>query len=80
MPISNGREAVAARHPRELAEFLASSPRPSPQLRGLSLQPGSLGNDCCESSGDSGSDERSGLRSPQPPQRCGDCPRDGGAE
>jgi hypothetical protein len=38
LPISNGREAVAARHHRELAEFLASSPRPSPRLRGLSPQ------------------------------------------
>ena len=38
LPISDGRETVAARHRRELAEFLASSPRRSPRLRGLSLQ------------------------------------------
>ncbi|MGV2333385.1 MAG UNVERIFIED_CONTAM: hypothetical protein LVR18_04390 [Planctomycetaceae bacterium] len=38
MPISDCRDAVAARHRHELAEFLASSTRPSPRLRGLSPQ------------------------------------------
>jgi hypothetical protein len=36
LPISDGRETVAARHRRELAKFLASSPRRSPRRRGLS--------------------------------------------
>ncbi|MGV2335398.1 MAG UNVERIFIED_CONTAM: hypothetical protein LVR18_15200 [Planctomycetaceae bacterium] len=36
LPISNGREAVVARHRRELAEFLASFGRRSPRLQGLS--------------------------------------------
>jgi hypothetical protein len=40
LPISKGREAVVARHRRELAEFLASFARPSPRLWGQSPRPG----------------------------------------
>jgi hypothetical protein len=40
LPISNGRDTVAARHRRELAEFLASFAIPPPRLRGLTPRPG----------------------------------------
>ena len=76
LPISDGRETVAARHRRELAEFLASSPRRSPRLRGLSLQSGLLSSDYYESSGSIGSDEKSIANHTAPPRNCGDCPRD----
>ncbi|MGV2339439.1 MAG UNVERIFIED_CONTAM: hypothetical protein LVR18_37360 [Planctomycetaceae bacterium] len=66
MPISNGRQAVAERHRRELAEFLASFPRPSPRLRGLSPRPESLSSDYYESSGSIGS-ERTSSRRPRSP-------------
>ncbi|MGV2339441.1 MAG UNVERIFIED_CONTAM: hypothetical protein LVR18_37370 [Planctomycetaceae bacterium] len=57
-----------------------AAPCPTPQLRGLSPRPGSLSNDCCESSGSIGSDERSIAADAGTPRSCGECPRNWGPE
>ncbi|MGV2334661.1 MAG UNVERIFIED_CONTAM: hypothetical protein LVR18_11305 [Planctomycetaceae bacterium] len=77
MPISDGSEAVAARHRRELAEFLASFTRYSPRLRGLSPTvpaTGSLRNDSYRSSG---SVERSIYTHTATPEAAGTVPATG---
>ncbi|MGV2339685.1 MAG UNVERIFIED_CONTAM: hypothetical protein LVR18_38700 [Planctomycetaceae bacterium] len=50
--------------------------RPTPEAAGIVPATGSLSNDCCESSGPIGSDERSIAAHAAPPRSCGDCPRD----
>ncbi|MGV2337058.1 MAG UNVERIFIED_CONTAM: hypothetical protein LVR18_24205 [Planctomycetaceae bacterium] len=69
MPISDGRVAVAARHRRELAPTAVIVPATK-----------SLSNDCCESSGSIGSDERSIAAHTATPRSRRDCPRDRVAE
>ncbi|MGV2342038.1 MAG UNVERIFIED_CONTAM: hypothetical protein LVR18_51435 [Planctomycetaceae bacterium] len=53
---------------------------PPPQLRGLSPRLGSLSNDCCESSGSIGSDERSSVAQAATPAVAGIVPATGVAE
>jgi hypothetical protein len=63
-----------------IAKDPASALSAPPNAAGIVPATGALSSDYCEFSGGSGYSERSGLRSIGYPQRCGDCPRDGGAE